>query len=117
MIYSGGFFSQSDKAAMTQIRDSHPEALADLDLAFQDRRLEEMLFRYRARNYPETLQGDENERWEEYRKQKLLGPQTGPALNYQAFSVALNDAANSAPVEKHELLQELATYAESIYPF
>jgi exodeoxyribonuclease-1 len=117
MIYSGGFFNQSDKAAMTQIRDSHPEALADLDLAFQDRRLEEMLFRYRARNYPETLQGDENERWEEYRKQKLLGPQTGPALNYQAFSAALNDAANSAPVEKHELLQELATYAESIYPF
>ncbi len=117
MIYSGGFFSQNDKAAMAQIRDSHPEALADLDLAFQDRRLEEMFFRYRARNYPQTLQGDENERWEEYRKQKLLGPQTGPALNYQAFSTALNEVANSAPVEKHEVLQELATYAESIYPF
>jgi len=117
MIYSGGFFSHSDKAAMAQIRDAHPEELADLELAFQDRRLEEMFFRYRARNYPQSLQGDEHERWEEYRKQKLLGPQTGPSLNYQAFSTALNEAANSAPVEKHDLLQELATYAESIYPF
>jgi len=117
MIYSGGFFSHNDKAAMGKIRDTHPEDLMSLELAFQDRRLEEMFFRYKARNYPQSLQGDEHERWEEFRKQKLLGPQTGPALNYQSFSTALNDAANSAPVEKHELLQELATYAESIYPF
>ncbi len=117
MIYSGGFFSHNDKAAMGKIRDTHPDDLMSLELAFQDRRLEEMFFRYKARNYPQSLQGDEHERWEEFRKQKLLGPQTGPALNYQSFSTALNDAANSAPVEKHELLQELATYAESIYPF
>ncbi|MEH6343651.1 MAG: exodeoxyribonuclease I [Bermanella sp.] len=117
MIYSGGFFSHNDKAAMGKIRDTHPDELMSLELAFQDRRLEEMFFRYKARNYPQSLQGDEHERWEEFRKQKLLGPQTGPALNYQSFSTALNDAANSAPVEKHELLQELATYAESIYPF
>ena len=117
MIYSGGFFSQNDKAIMARIRDAHPEELMDLDLAFQDRRLEEMFFRYKARNYPQSLQGDEHERWEEFRKLKLLGPQTGPSLNYQSFSTALNDAANSAPVEQHALLQELATYAESIYPF
>ena len=85
MLYSGGFFSQSDKAAMAKIRSAHPEALMDLDLAFQDRRLEEMFFRYKARNYPQSLQGDEHDRWEEYRKQKLLGPQSGPSLNYQSF--------------------------------
>lgn len=117
MLYSGGFFSHADKNAMAQIREAHPEALDDMGFGFQDRRLEEMLFRYRGRNYPETLQGDEREKWEEYRKQRLLGPSTGQWLNYEMFATAINDAAKTAPVEQHELLQELATYAESIYPY
>ncbi len=117
MLYTGGFFSQSDKSSMALIRDAHPEALDDLQLGFQDRRLEEMLFRYRARNYLETLNSDEREKWEEYRKQKLLGPSNGPNLNFDMFAKAINEAAQTAPVEQHELLQELATYAESIYPF
>lgn len=117
MLYTGGFFSQSDKNSMALIRDAHPEALDDMQFGFQDRRLEEMLFRYRARNYLETLNGDEREKWEEYRKQKLLGPSNGVNLNYDMFAKAINEAAQTAPVEKHELLQELATYAESIYPF
>jgi len=117
MLYSGGFFSHADKNAMAQIREAHPEALDDMGFGFQDRRLEEMLFRYRGRNYPETLQGDEREKWEEYRKQRLLGPSTGQWLNYEMFATAINEAAQTAPVEQHELLQELATYAESIYPY
>ena len=117
MLYTGGFFSQSDKNSMALIRDAHPEALDDMQFGFQDRRLEEMVFRYRARNYLETLNGDEREKWEEYRKQKLLGPSNGINLNYEMFAKAINEAAQTAPVEKHELLQELATYAESIYPF
>ena len=117
MLYSGGFFSHADKNAMAQIREAHPEALDDMGFGFQDRRLEEMLFRYRGRNYPETLSGDERDKWEEYRKQRLLGPSTGQWLNYEMFATAINEAAQTAPVEQHELLQELATYAESIYPF
>mgnify|MGYP005987184855 FL=1 len=117
MLYSGGFFSHADKNAMAQIREAHPEALDDMGFGFQDRRLEEMLFRYRGRNYPETLSGEERDKWEEYRKQRLLGPSTGQWLNYEMFAAAINDAAQTAPVEQHELLQELATYAESIYPF
>jgi exodeoxyribonuclease-1 len=117
MLYTGGFFSPSDKAAMAQIREAHPEALDDMPFAFQDRRLEEMLFRYRARNYLETLNSEEREKWEEYRTQKLLGPNDGQYLNYEQFAKAINDAAQTATVEQHELLQELATYAESIYPY
>lgn len=117
MLYSGGFFSPSDKAAMAQIRIAHPEALDDLPVAFQDRRLEEMLFRYRGRNYPETFSPDERDRWEEFRQQRLLQPNDGQWLNYETFAKEINRVAQTAPAEKHELLQELATYAESIYPF
>lgn len=117
MLYSGGFFSHSDKSEMAKIREAHPEALDDMPFAFQDRRLEEMLFRYRARNYLETLNGDEREKWEEYRKQKLLGPSNGIVLNYEMFAKAINEAAQTATQQQQEILQDLATYAESIYPF
>ena len=54
-IYSGGFFSENDKKQMTKIRGISPEQLAKSEFRFTDSRLPEMLFRYRARNYPETL--------------------------------------------------------------
>ena len=117
MLYTGGFFNQTDKSAMAQIREAHPEALDDMQFGFQDGRLEEMLFRFRARNYPETLNGDERDQWEEFRKQKLLGPSNGINLNYEMFAKAINEVAATASSEQQEVLQELATYAESIYPF
>ena len=39
--------------------------------AFRDTRLPELLFRYRARNWPETLTVDERERWDDYRRRRL----------------------------------------------
>ncbi|MEI6745695.1 MAG: exodeoxyribonuclease I [Methylococcaceae bacterium] len=65
-LYSGGFFSAVDKKAMTQIRNSAPENLATLSFKYDDARLPEMLFRYRARNFPNTLTGDEWQKWREF---------------------------------------------------
>ncbi|MEH6652413.1 MAG: exodeoxyribonuclease I [Motiliproteus sp.] len=117
MLYSGGFFGESDKRAMTQIRDCAPAMLAQLEPMFQDPRLEEMLFRYRARNYPDLLSGEEQQRWEEFCSQRLLEP--GPKLlGFEQFYQRLNEIGADpqlAPA-KMEILQELAAYAESIYP-
>ncbi len=55
MLYSGGFFSEQDKRVMEQLRAQTPEALATGSFVFEDSRLPEMLFRYRARNYPGSL--------------------------------------------------------------
>lgn len=63
MIYSGGFFNDSDRAEMNQIRSVSIDKLAHNDSNFYDPRLPEMLFRYRARNYPETLSQQEQKRW------------------------------------------------------
>ncbi|PSJ47617.1 exodeoxyribonuclease I [Zobellella endophytica] len=62
-LYQGGFFGEADKAAMAMVRDSKPEVLAGLPLQFNDARLPELLFRYRARNYPHTLSEPEWQRW------------------------------------------------------
>ncbi|MCG3737521.1 exodeoxyribonuclease I [Vibrio cincinnatiensis] len=58
-----GFFSPSDKAGMEIIRSSHPELLGSLDIQFSDPRIAPLLFRYRARHYPWTLNDTEQRRW------------------------------------------------------
>ena len=71
MIYSNGFFSDNDRSLMQTVRATNPNDLGRLDLPFQDGRLHEMLFRYRARNYRKLLNQNELERWNCFRQQRL----------------------------------------------
>lgn len=118
MLYSGGFFSDEDRTAMAQIRRCPPEELGALSLAFQDPRLEEMLFRYRARNYAHTLNDSEHQQWAQYRHDRLLKTDARRLLTMDAFFNALNEAYQQPDLGGRErgILEELAIYAESIYP-
>lgn len=80
-LYSGGFFSTVDKKAMNQIRKTEPEKLATLSFHYDDLRLPEMLFRYRARNYPNTLTAVEWEKWRAFCVDKL-NDDTNISLNH-----------------------------------
>lgn len=68
MLYRGGFFSSADRALMDGIVSSTPDALRNLHPEFHDDRLDEMVFRYRARNHPEYLSVEERKRWNAYRR-------------------------------------------------
>lgn len=74
MIYSGGFFGDDDRSHMETLRGIAPADLGRVDLPFRDRRLPEMQFRYRARNFPETLKGEEDARWREFCRSRLEDP-------------------------------------------
>src|SRR5699024_10870276 len=50
-----GFFSYSDKNNLAILRTLSPEQLANHGLTFQDKRIPELLFRYRARHFYKTL--------------------------------------------------------------
>lgn len=52
---------------MEEVRTMSSEVLTQFVPDFEDPRLQEMLFRFRARNYPETLTVQESARWDEYR--------------------------------------------------
>jgi len=87
-LYSGGFFSQNDYNRMQRIQQSTPEELASLDISYDDDRIAQMLFRYRARNYPQSLNAEENRQWDEYRKQKFSDPAcTNRTLNQVKASI------------------------------
>lgn len=106
-LYSGGFFSHADKAKMEMIRNTKPMNLAALELTFDDERLPEMLFRYRARNYPETLNDSELMRWREFCQPRLNDPDYMIRLENIIEETEQNES-------KQKLLQALCHYLRSI---
>ncbi|MEQ5125729.1 exodeoxyribonuclease I [Providencia alcalifaciens] len=66
-IYNG-FFSPSDRSTMDIIRETPPQNLPALDLSFEDKRMKELFFRYKARNFPATLSYEEQQRWLQHRR-------------------------------------------------
>ncbi|MEN5208938.1 exodeoxyribonuclease I [Stenotrophomonas terrae] len=69
-----GFLAEGDKGLLSKVRTAPPEALAELEGRFRDPRLPELLFRYRARNYPQTLDATARSRWDAYRQQRFSTP-------------------------------------------
>lgn len=65
MLYDG-FFSNSDRSSIDIIRESTPEALAEIQLNVEDKRIKPLLFRYRARNFPMTLNYEEQQKWKHH---------------------------------------------------
>lgn len=66
-----GFIGDGDKRLFRDVRSTPPEALGAATFGFRDPRLPELLFRYRARNWPSTLSASERARWNEYRRRRL----------------------------------------------
>ena len=90
-IYSGGFFSEHDKQQMAKIRSLSPEKLGSAAFTFKDSRLAEMLFRYRARNYPETLPPNERSQWLDFCRQRLTGVDASGVLTFEAYFGRLDE--------------------------
>lgn len=89
MLYSGGFFSDADRRVMAQIREATAQELAAHAWVFEDGRLLEMLFRYRARNFPDSLSANETAQWEEYRFARLTDPAAGASLCVEQFQAEI----------------------------
>ncbi len=80
-----GFLSDHDRRLCEQVRATPPDKLAGLKPPFEAAKLHELLFRYRARNWPETLNRDERARWDEYRRHRLTHPQGGSSITLAAY--------------------------------
>lgn len=115
MLYGGGFFSDQDRRTMDAVRAAGPETLAQQSFAFADARLPEMLFRYRARNFPATLAPAERAQWDEFRFQRITEPDAGASIcmdEYQALVETL--LREDRPESQRLLLQELLDYSDTL---
>ena len=116
MLYGGGFFSANDKRIMERVQATEPEALAGQSFVFEDQRLPEMLYRYRARNYPETLSSEERSLWEEYRFARLTEPEAGASICMDEFHTLIEtlQADENLTAEKRAVLDQLLEYGDSL---
>jgi exodeoxyribonuclease-1 len=115
-LYGGGFFSDEDRRCMEVVRATPPQGLAGLSLAFNDRRLPEMLFRYRARNWPETLSEEEQVRWEEFRRARLQEPDAGGSIILSEFRQRIDALQNDPALtsDKQVVLEALSDWGEGL---
>jgi len=113
MLYSGGFFPAADKALMRQILVLPPQDLAERSWDFRDKRLPLMLFRYRARNYPETLSAREREAWDEDRVRRLITPADSHQFSFDDFRAATAACRKAHAADSHaqHILDQLESWA------
>jgi len=111
----GGFVGNEDRRRLNQLREMSPAELAHSRMGFDDPRLKEVVFRYRARNFPQTLSPEEHQRWEAHRAAWLLDGQGG-ARNVDALFAEIDTLAETADERAEEILGALYDYAEAITP-
>lgn len=115
-LYSGGFFSSADKNLMQQVVSSDIQGLTELSLPFEDERLSTLLFRYRARNVPQSLSGPEIERWQRYRHFKFFDDASSASIKMPEFLMQLEQLSTeyARNPEKLAILKALYNYAQSL---
>ncbi len=114
-LYSG-FISNKDRRLCEQVLHSSQEELASLHPAFEDARLPELLFRYRARNWPHTLSAEERQRWEEFRRYRLTDPGGGASIVLKDYCQQLSRMAVDPELtaEQRELVNVLLDWPEAL---
>lgn len=115
MLYSGGFIPEADRRTLKRLLALAPAALGAESPVFEDSRLAELLFRYRARNWPETLSADERERGEAFRLERLEdgGPR---GLSLKRFHGEIDSALARADVSARDerILRALQSWGDEL---
>jgi exodeoxyribonuclease-1 len=109
-----GFIGDRDRRLCEQVRTAEPAQLARQQWPFDDHRLPELLFRYRARNFPDTLNSEEQQRWQLFCQQRLSDPEWGAPNTLAAFKQAKQEFAVSATPFQTEVLERWQEYADSL---
>ena len=111
----GGFIGNEDRRTLQRLRTLSPQQLADKRPAFADPRLDELLFRYRARNFPDTLSAAEQAQWQQWRTERLCEG-ADSALDLRRFREQLAALEGAADERGRGLLGGLRDYAAAIAP-
>ena len=111
----GGFVGTADRRRLEQLRHMDGAQLAAAHPRFDDPRLPELVWRYRARNFPETLTPAEVQRWDAHRAARLLHG-AGGARTVEQFFSAIDTLSETADARGEEILGALYDWAEQVVP-
>ena len=111
----GGFVEDADRVRLQRLRALTPQEMARDRTAWSDSRLEELVFRYRARNFPDTLGEEELMRWQAHRSQRLHAA-PGGGLTLAAYLDRIDELCEQTDERGQEVLGLLADWASEISP-
>lgn len=111
-----GFIADGDKRRMAEVRATPPEHLDKREFGFSDPRLPELLFRYRARNWPSTLTHPEQERWNHYRTQRLRVDSGLSECTFESYygEIDVLRLQHAEDGSKHILLDQLLAWGKEL---
>lgn len=115
MIYNG-FFQNSDKLHFDAIKKTESiyllDYLKDNKSKFDDKRLEEMLFRYTCRNFEDALDDNAIQKWDEFCKNRILDGVYSLTFD-QYFEIVENfKIEHKDNKSKMKLLKDLTLFGE-----
>lgn len=113
MLYDG-FIPGKDKSLMQDVRQASLSELKKREFIFQDKRLNEIFLRYKARNFPSSLSDEEKSIWLDIR-QKRLSDGDENILSKADFLESLERMASKNDLtESHKhILADLHDYANT----
>lgn len=109
-----GFIGDRDRALCVQLREEEPAQLGKYAGLFGDERLVELLFRYRARNFPTTLSGEERQRWTDFCRLRLSDSSAGAPNTLDAFDGASRELLATADPRQQALLGQWQAHAQQL---
>ena len=109
----GGFVSNNDRKVLNKLRLKSAAQLTGEMAFFEDAQLGELLFRYRARNFPASLSDEESQRWQAWCRHKLQDGVGGRNLAQFQQEMAAVRERELTPAQQ-DILQQLDSYAASL---
>lgn len=109
------FLPDGDRRLFAQVRAAPPQALPGFTARFADPRLPELLFRYQARNWPESLTQDQQARWDEYRRHRLGSDIGLSEYSFETHRESIARLRETRPQPRDQvLLDALQAWAEDV---
>jgi exodeoxyribonuclease-1 len=109
-----GFLGERDRRLCDEIRGLAPAELARHPSRFDDVRLQELLFRYRARNFPEALSSEEQTLWYQFCRQRLSNGAFGAPNTLDQFEAGIQQLLVTATPAQQQLLQQWHEYGQGL---
>ncbi|MDF3035320.1 MAG: exonuclease family protein [Paucimonas sp.] len=109
----GGFISQNDRRRLDRLKNLGADALTGLHPTFDDARLGELFFRYRARNFPDSLDADEQRAWHEHCCNRLVKG-AGGSRTFASLGQGISGLMKDAHPPARAILEDVAEYAASM---
>lgn len=115
-LYAIGFPAPADTQLMDQIRECQPEQLVGFQGRFENPLYEQLLFRYRARNFPYLLEESEVKKWQGHLQARFTQSNKKECLSIDEYFIEIEEliAQHQQKPSSLQILQILQRYGQNM---